>query len=44
MSLSDAWNALKRGRLLAAAKSIFDPRNLTSLKAVWENRRWIGKL
>ncbi len=44
MSLSDAWNALKRGRLIAAAKSIFDPRNFTSLKAVWENRRWIGKL
>lgn len=43
MSLSDAWNSLKRGRLLAAAKSLFDPRNLTSLKAVWEDRRWIGK-
>ncbi len=44
ISLSDAWQAFKRGRLLTAAKKIFDPRNLTSLRAVWENRRWIGKL
>jgi hypothetical protein len=26
----------------AAAKNIFDARNLTSLKAVWEARKWIG--
>jgi len=42
ISASDAWNNLKRGRLLAAAKNIFDSRNLTSLKAVWEERKWIS--
>lgn len=42
ISASDAWNNLKRGRVLAAAKNVLDPRNVTSLKAVWENRKWIG--
>ena len=42
ISASDAWNNLKRGRLLAAAKNVFDSRNLTSLRAVWEERKWIG--
>jgi hypothetical protein len=44
ISASDAWNHVKKGRLAAAAKSLFDRRNLTSLKAVWEDRRWIGKV
>jgi MoaA/NifB/PqqE/SkfB family radical SAM enzyme len=44
ISASDAWNHLKQGRLGGAAKSIFDRRNLTSLKAVWEDRKWIGKV
>ena len=39
---SDVWQATKKGHLLAAAKYIFDSRNLTSLKAVWEDRNWIG--
>jgi MoaA/NifB/PqqE/SkfB family radical SAM enzyme len=42
ISASDAWNNLKRGRLLAAARNILDSRNLTSIKAVWEDRKWIG--
>ncbi len=42
ISASDAWNNLKRGKVLAAAKNVFDSRNLTSLKAVWEDRKWIG--
>jgi len=42
INASDAWNNLKRGKLLAAAKNILDRRNLTSLKAVWEDRKWIG--
>src|SRR5580692_7170326 len=42
ISASDAWNNLKRGNLAGAAKNIFDSRNLTSLKAVWEDRKWIG--
>jgi MoaA/NifB/PqqE/SkfB family radical SAM enzyme len=41
ISASDAWNHLKRGKVLAAAKNIFDRRNLTSLKAVWDDRKWI---
>jgi len=42
ISASDAYNNLKHGKLGAAAKNIFDSRNLTSLKAVWEDRKWIG--
>jgi len=41
ISASDAWNNLRRGKLIAAAKNVFDPRNLASLKAVWEERKWI---
>jgi MoaA/NifB/PqqE/SkfB family radical SAM enzyme len=44
ISASDAWNNLKKGKLGAAAKNIFDSRNLTSLKAVWDDRKWIGKV
>ena len=44
ISASDAWNSLKRGHLLDAARHVFDPRNITSLKAVWEDRKWIGKV
>jgi MoaA/NifB/PqqE/SkfB family radical SAM enzyme len=43
ISLHDAWQSLKRGQLLTAAKSVFDRRNLTSLKAIWDERKWIGK-
>jgi len=42
INASDAWQAAKRGQLWTAAKHVFDPRNLTSLRAVWESRRWIG--
>lgn len=38
---SDAWKALQAGNLAKAARHLFDSRNLTSLKAVWEERRWI---
>ena len=41
ISASDAWNNLKRGKVLAASKNVFDSRNLTSLKAVWDDRKWI---
>jgi len=44
ISASDAWNAARKGRLLKAAKHVFDRRNLISLKAVWEDRKWIGKV
>jgi MoaA/NifB/PqqE/SkfB family radical SAM enzyme len=42
VNASDAWKDLRRGRLLAAGRKLLDPRNLTSLKAVWEDRKWIG--
>ena len=42
ISASDAFNNLKQGKILSAAKNIFDSRNLTSIKAVWEDRKWIG--
>ena len=44
ISASDAFQNFKRGRWLRAAGNIFDRRNLTSLKAVWEDRKWIGKV
>jgi hypothetical protein len=44
ISASDAWNAAKKGKLLTAAKHVFDARNVTSIKAVWEDRKWIGKV
>jgi MoaA/NifB/PqqE/SkfB family radical SAM enzyme len=42
ISLHDAWQALKRGQPLSAARHLFDRRNLTSIKAVWDERKWIG--
>jgi MoaA/NifB/PqqE/SkfB family radical SAM enzyme len=42
ISASDAFNNLKKGKVAAAARHIFDRRNLTSLRAVWEDRKWIG--
>src|SRR5580704_5196081 len=44
ISASDAWHNLRQGRLGAAAKNILDSRNLTSLRAVWEDRKWIGEV
>jgi MoaA/NifB/PqqE/SkfB family radical SAM enzyme len=41
VSASDAWNNLKKGNLAGAVKNVFDSRNITSLKAVWEDRKWI---
>jgi MoaA/NifB/PqqE/SkfB family radical SAM enzyme len=43
-SASDAYSNLKKGKLAAAARCIFDRRNLTSLAAIWENRKWIDKV
>lgn len=44
VNASDAWHALRKGNLVKAARHVFDSRNLTSLKAVWEDRKWIGKV
>jgi MoaA/NifB/PqqE/SkfB family radical SAM enzyme len=44
VSASDAWNNLKRGRLAAVAGNLFDWRNVVSLRAVWEDRKWIGNV
>jgi len=44
ISAMDAWHHLKQGRLAAAAKSILDRRNLTSLRAVWKDRQWVRKV
>ncbi len=44
ISASDAWQNIKQGRLGAAAKNILDRRNLASLRAVWEDRKWIGRV
>jgi len=42
INASDAWHALRRGQVFKAARHVFDPRNLTSIKAVWEDRKWIS--
>jgi MoaA/NifB/PqqE/SkfB family radical SAM enzyme len=42
--LADAWGLARRGRLIRAAGHLFDKRNGASLKAVWEDRRWIRKI
>lgn len=42
VSLHDAWQNLKRGRFATAARHLLDRRNLTSLRAVWEDRKYIG--
>jgi MoaA/NifB/PqqE/SkfB family radical SAM enzyme len=42
ISASDAWNNFKKGNLAGALNNVFDSRNLTSLKAVWEDRKWIS--
>ncbi|HTD67397.1 MAG TPA: radical SAM protein [Candidatus Limnocylindria bacterium] len=44
INTSDAWQALQRGKVLKAAKHVFDSRNVASLKAVWEERKWIGRV
>jgi MoaA/NifB/PqqE/SkfB family radical SAM enzyme len=44
LSVSDAWKALRQGNFKRAAASIFDKRNLTSIKAVWEDRKWIRQI
>lgn len=44
ISASDAWQALKRGRVLEAADRLLDPRNLVSIKAVWGGRRWVSRV
>jgi len=41
INASDAWSHFRKGQWGAAARKIFDRRNLTSLRAVWENRQWI---
>ncbi len=42
VNASDTWHNIKRGKFLAAAKNVLDRRNATSLRAVWEERKWIG--
>lgn len=41
INASDAWHALRKGQVFKAAKHVFDPRNVTSIKAVWEDRSYI---
>jgi len=44
VNLSAAWHAAGSGRLLKAAGHLLDRRNLGSLGAIWEERKWIGKV
>ena len=44
INASDAYHNLKKGRFISAARNLLDRRNLTSLKAVWEDRQWISKV
>lgn len=42
INASDAWNALRQGKVRKAAKHVFDSRNITSIKAVWDDRQFIS--
>ncbi len=44
VNASDAWQSFKRGHWLRAARHVLDRRNLTSLRAVWEDRRYIRQV
>ncbi len=44
ISASSAYNNINKDKLVAAARNIFDRRNLILLEAVWEGRKWIGKV
>ncbi len=44
INASDSWQALKKGRLLKAAGHVFDSRNITSLRAVAEDFKWVTKV
>ena len=39
ISANDAYQNLKKGKVIAAAKNVFDRRNLISLKALWDDRK-----
>jgi MoaA/NifB/PqqE/SkfB family radical SAM enzyme len=44
ISAMEAWHNLKKGKVVAAARNVLDRRNLTSLRAVWKDRQWVGKV
>lgn len=44
VSIADAANALKRGRVVEAAKAILNSENVSSLRAVVEGLSWIGNI
>jgi MoaA/NifB/PqqE/SkfB family radical SAM enzyme len=44
INLGDAWRDLKQGHLLSAASHALDRGNLSSLKALWEERQWIRQV
>lgn len=44
INVSDAWHALKKRDLGTVAMKLLDSKNVTSLKAVWEDRKWIEKV
>jgi MoaA/NifB/PqqE/SkfB family radical SAM enzyme len=44
INTSDAWHYLKGGHPIKAAGRLLDRRNLTSLKAVWDDRKWIRQV
>jgi MoaA/NifB/PqqE/SkfB family radical SAM enzyme len=44
INASDAFLHFKKLQWRAAARCVLDRRNLTSLKAIWEDRQWIRKV
>jgi MoaA/NifB/PqqE/SkfB family radical SAM enzyme len=44
INASDAFHDLCHGKLRPLARRLFDRRNLISLKAVWDDRRWIRRV
>jgi len=44
VNASDAFHDLRSGRFASFTRRLLDRRNLTSLMAVWEHRRWIRRV
>lgn len=42
VSLHDAWQALKKGRVFRAAGHLLDRRNFIAAAELWRNRKFVG--
>jgi MoaA/NifB/PqqE/SkfB family radical SAM enzyme len=43
VAISDSLRSLRQGRVVEAARGLFNGRTLESLRCVWEERKWISE-